>query len=612
MCGIAGWVDFCGQMRDVGETIRNMTESLMRRGPDAAGYWFSEYVALGHRRLIVVDPQGGKQPMTVQNGADTYVIIYNGELYNTEDVRRELKQNGHTFLGWSDTEVLLHAYIEWGEACPLKLNGIFAFAVWDGAREQLFLARDRIGVKPLFYTTRGSAFIFASELKALLKHPAVPAKITTEGLAEIFAMGPARTPGHGVFAGVNELKPGCSMLFDKDGAKHRQYWSLQSHEHEDDFETTVGTVRELVLDAVKRQLVSDVPLCVLLSGGLDSSAISAIAAEVYKKERGERLRTFSIDYVDNDKNFRASSFQPNADAPWVDIVSAYLDTDHEACFIDTPELVDALLPAVLARDLPGMADIDSSLLLFSRWVKQRATVGLSGECADEIFGGYPWFYKKTEAQTFPWSQHLDARIKMFSPELNERINPRAYVADRYAQALAEVPRAPTDSAEDVKMRELFYLNLTRWMPTLLDRKDKMSMYSGLELRVPFCDHRLVEYVWNVPWSMKFYKSREKGLLRHALSGLLPEDVLWRKKSPYPKTHNPNYIDALRRLTLRMLDDPSAPIRPFIDSQNVRKLALTINRETDIPWFGQLMNAPQLLAYLLQIDFWMKSFHVSIA
>ena len=611
MCGIAGWIDFSKVLTGEGDTVRAMTEALTRRGPDAEGFWSSTHALLGHRRLIVVDPEGGRQPMTLQSGGNTYVIVYNGELYNTEELRAELKLKGHAFRSWSDTEVLLHAFAEWKEACPEKLNGIFAFAVWDTNNKRLFLARDRIGVKPLFYARRGLALIFASELKALTKHPDVRPRVNAEGLSEIFALGPARTPGCGVFSGVSELRPGWSLVFDEGGMSQRPYWTLESREHTDDFDTTVEKVRSLVLDSVTRQLVSDVPLCVLLSGGLDSSAIAAIAAGVYQKERNEKIRTFSIDYVDNDKNFRPNAFQPNADAPWVTAVSEYLGTLHENCLIDTPELTGALFPAVLARDLPGMADVDSSLLLFSRWVKERATVGLSGECADEVFGGYPWFYKPFDARTFPWSQRLDARIKMFSPALLDLITPRDYVAARFEEALTEVPRLPGDTPGEERMRELFYLNLTRWMPTLLDRKDRMSMYSGLELRVPYCDHRIVEYVWNIPWAMKYYKDREKGLLRHALTGLLPDDVLWRKKSPYPKTHNPNYIDALSRLTLRLLEDKTSPLLPFIDIQNVLELALSVTSDTNIPWFGQLMNAPQLMAYLLQIDFWMREYGVTV-
>lgn len=612
MCGMVGWINFSERLTNESEILKSMAEQLVHRGPDASGFWFSEHAALGHRRLVVVDPDGGKQPMIGTRGSSSYVMVYNGELYNTEDIRKVLISKGYSFEGWSDTEVLLKAYIEWGEKCVQKLNGIFAFAIWDNDKEKLFMARDRIGVKPLFFCQKGSSFIFASEIKAILAHPKVSATVNREGLAEIFALGPARTPGHGVFSGVSELKPGYCMQVDRNGMRMQQYWSLISHGHEDSFEKTVDTVREFVYDAVRRQLVSDVPLCILLSGGLDSSAITAIASEVYKNENKEPIQTFSIDYEGNDQHFRASKFQPNADAPWVKKVSAYLGTRHASYLIDTPELVRALFPAVIARDLPGMTDVDSSLWLFSRWIKNQATVGISGECADEVFGGYPWFYNTASSiNTFPWSQRLDARMNLYSSELLNLIQPGEYVAQRYQEALDEVPRFAGDQPIDAKMRELFYLNLTRWMPTLLERKDRMSMAAGLELRVPFCDHRLVEYVWNVPWEMKNYQSREKGLLRLALTGLLPDDVLWRKKSPYPKTHNPSFIEAIRGLMVSILDDASSPLLPFINRQSVREMALSVKSDTNIPWFGQLMNAPQLLAFLIQIDFWLKEYRIVI-
>ncbi|MEL7656648.1 MAG: asparagine synthase (glutamine-hydrolyzing), partial [Bacillota bacterium] len=372
---------------------------------------------------VVVDPEGGKQPMIRKRGNDQYVLIYNGELYNTLEIRQDLISRGYVFEGWSDTEVLLNAYIEWGEKCLQRFNGIYAFAVWDDGRKRLFLARDRIGVKPLFYYHKNGTLLFASEIKAILAHPDVSPSLSQEGLAEIFALGPARTPGHGVFTGIHELKPGCCMEADKNGVRVKQYWSLDSHPHEEDFVHTVSRVRDLVYDAVKRQLISDVPLCTLLSGGLDSSAITSIASEVYQQEGKEPIRSFSIDYIGNQKYFQASEFQPNEDAPWVTKVSEYLGTRHSNCFIDTPELIEALFPAVLARDLPGMADVDSSLLLFSRWIKNHATVGLSGECADEVFGGYPWFYKPNDQNhIFPWSTRIYERLKLYSPELLDMIH----------------------------------------------------------------------------------------------------------------------------------------------------------------------------------------------
>lgn len=612
MCGITGFVNFTEDLTHENKPLEAMTEKLALRGPDASGFWLSEHAALGHRRLVVVDPAGGGQPMVRRRGEETYVLVYNGELYNTEDIRRELLRRGYVFEGWSDTEVLLDAYIEWGEECLARLNGIYAFAVWDASRERLFLARDRIGVKPLFCCRKGGTFLFASEFKALLAHPLVSPRLSPEGLAEVFVMGPARTPGHGVFEDIFELRPGYCMTVSRDRQQTRQYWKLQSHGHERTFGETADEVRHLVFDAVRRQLVSDVPLCVLLSGGLDSSTIAAIASEVCAQEGKGRLNTFSVDYAGNDRFFHASSLQPNADAPWVTKVSEYLGTDHSVCMIDTPDLVEALFPAVLARDLPGMTDVDSSLLLFSRWIKERATVGLSGECADEVFGGYPWFYDPGDSGTFPWSRRMSARLGMFSPELLDLTTPAEYLERRYREALDEVPRWAGDDQENARMRELFYLNLTRWMPTLLDRKDRMSMACGLELRVPFCDHRLVEYVWNVPWEMKNYRGREKGLLRQALTGLLPGDVLWRKKSPYPKTHNPAFLELVRGLTLELLDRGESPLLPFISARAVRGLALSMRSDTDIPWFGQLMNAPQLLAYLLQVDFWLREYHVTVA
>jgi len=612
MCGIAGFADVTRVLINEEEHIRTMAEKLRHRGPDAEGFWFSDHTMMGHCRLVVVDPEGGKQPMIRCRGENTFTMVYNGELYNTEDIRRELTAKGYFFEGWSDTEVLLTAYMEWGEKCLEKLNGIFAFAVWDAEKNRLFLARDRIGVKPLFYSQKGSTFFFASEIKALLAHPEISPAISREGLAEIFVMGPSRTPGHGVFSGISELRPGCAMSVGENGTKIWQYWSLISHEHEENFGHTVNSVRELVTDSITRQLVSDVPLCVLLSGGLDSSAITAVASGVYHEEGKDPLRTFSVDYVGNDKYFQVNEFQPNADAPWVKKVSDFLGSRHEICYIDTPDLVGALFPSVLARDLPGMTDVDSSLLLFSRWIKERSTVGISGECADEVFGGYPWFYNPADSEnTFPWSRRLKERLKLYSSELIDLVKPEEYMAQRYGEALDEVPRWSGDSPQEARMRTLFYLNLTRWMPTLLDRKDRMSMATGLELRVPFCDHRLVEYVWNIPWEMKNYRNREKGLLRQALTGFLPDDVLWRKKSPYPKTHNPAFLEAVRKLTLDMLDDPSSPILPFVSSQAVKNLTLAVRPDTNLPWFGQLMNAPQLMAYLLQVNYWLREYKIII-
>jgi asparagine synthase (glutamine-hydrolysing) len=391
------------------------------------------------------------------------------------------------------------------------------------------------------------------------------------------------------------------------------YWQLRSAEHEEDVERTAEKVRELLADTVERQLVSDVPICTLLSGGLDSSALTALAVNYYRRTNQGNVHTFSVDYVDNDKHFHAHDFQPNSDAPWIKRMNEYLSTVHHPKKFDTPELVQALEAAVLAKDSPGMADIDASLLLFCREIKKEATVAISGEAADEIFGGYPWFHREDalKAETFPWSLATGLRASLLSPELREKLRPQEYLGDRYAQAVAEVPLLSGEDEARKRMRRMSYLNITRFMPTLLDRKDRMSMAVGLEVRVPFCDHRLVEYVWNIPWEIKTAGTREKGILRKALEGVLPDDVLYRKKSPYPKTHNPNYLTAVRSLLLERLEDPTCPLKPLINETKVRELAAASDASSHLPWFGQLMSGPQLFAYLLQMDFWLRQYKVKL-
>ncbi|MDI6603704.1 MAG: asparagine synthase (glutamine-hydrolyzing) [Thermoanaerobacteraceae bacterium] len=612
MCGIAGWVNFDMDLSHQNKIITKMSETLFNRGPDSSGTWLTEHAAFAHRRLIVIDPEGGIQPMIKKCGNKTYVIVYNGELYNTYELRKELLSYGYAFESRSDTEVLLTSYIQWGSDCVKKLNGIFAFAVWDESENTVFLARDHLGIKPLFYTIKNGSFIFASEIKGILAHPYIDAEVDSEGLGEIFVMGPTRTPGNGIFRGINELKAGHYLVFNPNGLKTNCYWSLKSWPHKDDLKTTSEKIRYLLDDASKRQLVSDVPLCSLLSGGLDSTAISVFANEKLK-DLCNQLITYSVDYIGNDKYFMPNQFQPNTDADFVGRVSKELGTKHNYVFIDNEKLSYALIPALYAKDLPGMADIDSSLYLFLKEVKKGATVALSGEGADEIFGGYPWFKDKTaiETPTFPWIRMIDQRMKLLSPHIVEKIRPKEYLNDRYAEALKEVPKLTDENAFDSRMREIFYLNITRFLAMLLDRMDRMSMASGLEVRVPFLDYRLVEYVWNIPWKMKNLNDMEKGLLRHALKDDLPEEVIKRKKSPYPKTHNPVFRNTVRKWVNEILDDPASPLLQLVNKEEVAKLIETDAKEFDPAWFSQLMGGPQLFAYLVQVNTWLKDYKVKI-
>lgn len=484
MCGLIGWINTQMNISTEKYIIEKMTNTLSKRGPDSFGIYSSKYALLGHRRLSVVDPEGGGQPMIKAIGDNIYVIIYNGELYNTDEIRDKLKARGHVFKSYSDTEVLLTAYIEWGEDCVRYFNGIFAFGIWDENHQKLFIARDPLGVKPLFYTQKDSSFIFGSELKALLAHPEVKPIIDSGGILEIFGLGPARTPGNAVFKDINEVLPGHCLSFVEGKTRVREYWRLESKQHDDNLDTTVDRVRSLFVDAVERQMVSDVPLCTFLSGGLDSSAISAIAANYFKNKGAGTLNTYSIDYLGNDKYFKSDSFQPDSDSKYVDILSHYIESKHHNIMIDSAQLASALKQAVKASDLPGMADIDSSLYLFCKEVSKDATVALSGECADEIFGGYPWFREPEfiNATIFPWSRAVKERKRLLSKEFSN-LPMEEYVNSRYTETLSEVPRLEGETPEEHRMREISYLNIKWFMVTLLNRKDRMSMRNSLERRV---------------------------------------------------------------------------------------------------------------------------------
>lgn len=612
MCGIAGLVNFKKNIVQDKDILNNMIKTLEKRGPDAKGYYISPNVLLGHRRLIVVDPEGGLQPMTKIFEGKKYTLVYNGELYNTEDLRKELKAKGFTFDSYSDTEVLLTSYICWGKDCVNKLIGIFAFGVFDEDKREVFLARDQMGVKPLFYTVHDNTLVFGSEIKTLLADPRVKREIDMEGLTEIFGLGPATIPGSGVFKNIKEIAPANCLLVSGDGnIKKWEYWTVEAKEFHETAEEAIVHARELLIDAVKRQLVGDVPVCTFLSGGLDSSIISAIAAEEFRKQ-GKKLTTYAINYEDNEKYFKASLFQPTSDEYWSEEMAKFINSDHRKVVLNHSDLAAALRDAVISRDLPGMADIDSSMLLFCKEIRKDFVVGLTGECADEIFGGYPWFTRDEMfyLDTFPWSRFVNDRKAIVNKKL-KNMPLEELVRTQYEKSLSKVPHLDGESKRDYRMREVSYLNLKWFMVQLLTRKDRTSMYNGLEARVPFADIRLVDYAFNLPADVKLYKGREKGLLRAAFEGILPNDIIYRKKSPYPKTHNPVYTDIVCKMITEILDKKSSPIHEIIDEKVVREIILTKGELYKAPWYGQLMTGPQLLAFLIQVNIWLEEYNVNL-
>lgn len=581
MCGISGWVSYQRDLRPERPTVEAMNATMACRGPDAQGLWLDTHAALGHRRLAIIDLPGGVQPMSEHTPDGDVVLVYSGEAYNYTELRDELRRRGHSFHTDSDTEVVLRGYLEWGADLPEHLNGMFAFAVWDGRTDQLLLIRDRMGIKPLYYFATEDGVLFGSEPKAILANPLAPRTVGLDGLRELFSM--AKTPGHAIWAGMREVEPGTVVTVERAGLRTRPYWQLSAAEHTDTRQDTIARVRELLEDTVRRQLVSDVPRCVLLSGGLDSSAITALAAQQLRGK--ETVRSFAVDFVGQSENFIPDDLRATPDTPYVHDVVRHVGTDHQDIVLDPENLADPNVraAAVRARDLPlGLGDMDQSLLLLFRAIRKHSTVALSGESADEVFGGYAWFHDPAarDAGTFPWlaaleRQHGRGGGSLLDPELRERLDLPGYLAQRYQEALVQVPRL--DSEKDPlerRMREVCYLHLTRFVRMLLDRKDRLSMATGLEVRVPFCDHRLVEYVFNTPWSMKTFDGREKSLLRAATSELLPLSVVERVKSPYPSTQDPAYVTELQVQVRELLSSGNSPALDLLDRTRLQQITTT--------------------------------------
>ncbi|WP_290049885.1 asparagine synthase (glutamine-hydrolyzing) [Amycolatopsis solani] len=570
MCGIAGWVSYDADLTRRQEVVDAMTATMSCRGPDDEGTWVRRNVALGHRRLAIIDLPGGRQPMSVHTPNGDVAMVYSGEAYNFTELKEELTKLGHQWETDSDTEVVLHGYLQWGDAVVDHLNGMYAFAIWDERDDRLVMIRDRMGIKPFYYYPTKDGVLFGSEPKAILANPLAKKVVDLDGFREL--AGFTKRPGWSLWKDMEEVQPGTIVTVSREGIKTRTYWKLDAKKHTDDQETTVARVRELMTDIVNRQLVADVPRCVLLSGGLDSSAVTGLAA-ARLAEQGEQLRTFSVDFFGQEENFKPDEMRDTADSPFVRDVAQLVNSAHEDVMLNPGDLTDPeVRRAVLrARDIPaGLGDMDTSLYLLFKAIRGQSTVALSGESADEVFGGYRWFHdeKAVNADTFPWlafrTSMMDERASLYTPELVKSLDVESYVADQYKTAVASVDHLDGESALEARMRTICNLHLTRFVRMLLDRKDRASMAVGLEVRVPFCDHRLVEYVYNTPWSLKTFDGREKSLLRHATKHVLPESVAQRVKSPYPSTQDPGYAAALQQQVKEVLAEPKHEVFGLVD------------------------------------------------
>lgn len=585
MCGICGWIDFDRDLGapDARRELADMTATMARRGPDGQGTWIDGPAALGHRRLAIIDIDGGGQPMTLQeDGRPALVLVYTGETYNYRELRQRLAALGHRFDTSSDTEVVLHAHREWGQRDPRtavsELNGMFAYALWDTAKRELLLIRDRLGVKPLYYYPTEHGVLFGSEPKAILANGLAERTMDADGLRRTLCSVVA-DPYNTVLRGMREVRPGHIVRVTRDGIQQMTYWRLTDRGHTDDVPTTVRRVRELLEDTIQRQLIADVPLCTLLSGGLDSSALTALAARF----SDERIRSFALDFVGYTDNFTPDPTRATPDGPYVQEVARFVGTDHTDITLSADELMDPNVRAATlhARDLPlTLGNLDSSLYLLFRAIRQHSMVALSGEAADEVFGGYPEFHDlaHVRADTFPWLANwapvVDTGRQCIDPGLFQKLDFPGYLDEQYRRALAEVPALTGPASADPherRMREVCYLFLTRHLPMLLDRQDRVSMALGLEVRVPYCDHRLVEYVFGTPWGHKAFDGREKSLLRAATADLLPKSVVQRVKSAYPAIHDPTYDRMLRTRFTALLNDRNAAVAPLLFVEGSRAL-----------------------------------------
>lgn len=616
MCGIAGFYNpdaaYTAEKQKWQQVLEEMNRTQKRRGPDDEGTYLSSLCGLAHVRLKIIDLHTGQQPMIKKDGDRECVIIFNGEIYNMKALKDELLSEGADFTTTSDTEVILVGYMRYGQEFIKKLNGIFAIALWDSHTGRIQLFRDRLGVKPLFYTLKNKTLVFSSELKGLFAYPGINPILDRDGLCEIFALGPAKSYGKGVFKDILEVLPGHCVTYDRSACTTDEaYWQLESRPHEDSMQETIEKTAWLVEDAVKMQMLSDIPISTFLSGGLDSSLVTAICSKELKKQ-GKILNTFSFDFKDNNRYFKSNSFQPSQDRPYAEQMVAFAGTNHHFLECSNQEQLEYLYKSVDARDLPCMADVESSMLYFCSKVTAYNKVTLTGECADEIFGGYPWFHSREAFQTnaFPWSMRMEPRQILLDDAFIHSLNMEEYAKAAYEKTIRETPLLPEDTPEEKRRREIAYLNLKWFMQTLLDRMDRTSMYNGLEARVPLADHRIVEYVFNVPWHMKCPDGIVKGLLRHAGEKFLPQDILWRRKSPYPKTYDPGYEKMLGDCLKEVLSDPSAPVRALLDTKKVHAF-LSSPSDYGCPWYGQLMAGPQMLAYMLQVNYWLEKYKIQI-
>ncbi len=611
MCGICGYVQKEKILNN--DKITAMKNAIINRGKNENNTIVLNNVALGHARLSIIDLKNGQQPLKREFNGNTYIISYNGELYNTNLLRNILISSGYTLTTESDTEVMLYLYIEFKEKMLKFINGIYAFAIYDENEKTVFLAKDRLGIKPLFYTQKGDTLYFSSEIKGILASGDISPIVTRAELIEMFALGPAHSPGKTYFKDIYELEAGHYAYFKDGKLEIKKYWDLIEKKNIDSDDEVIQNIKYLVTDSTKRQLVSDVGASCMLSGGLDSSILTKLASDnIYN------LKTYSIDYENNDNDFTPNSYQQTKDSDYVKIMTNYLNVKHKNIIVSDEDLYNNLLECVICRDMPGMADIDSSMYVFCREIKNNnEKVILSGECSDEIFGGYPWFYKEhlKSAPGFPWALSENLRQNLAKDGLLNNYDITNYIKQKKQETLKDINHISLDNFEN-EFKEINYLTIKYFMNTLLERTDRTSMRHSLEVRVPYADHRIFEYVYNVDAKLKLGLRNstnvcEKYILKQAFAKELPNEITNRKKSPFPKTYSKKYLALLENKLIEILDNPSSKILEIINKDFVYNMIKTHGSDLKENLFGQLMTYPQTIAFLIQIEYWLDIYNIKI-
>ncbi len=566
---------------------------------------FSEYKS---KRAVLSAFSIEPLPLSLCLDGTKYTIVYDGEIYNIDEIKSYLSAK-YNFSGKeSVAEILLILYHICGNAFLKHINGVFSIAIWNEANYELILARDRFGIKPLYYTFINDTLVFSSEIKGILASGMVKPELTIDGICHLLGIGPNVEQGNGILKDIFELLPATLASFNLYGFKIYKYWELKSAFHTDSLEDTVDKVYLLTCEAIKRQIKNkEGKLCCFLSGGLDSSIITAITAKEYKE-----LNTFSIEYTGNDEYFEPNEYQPDSDISYINKMSEFFGTKHKIIKISSEDLKELLPEALIARDHPGMGDIDSSLFMFCREVGKSFDYAMSGECADEVFGGYPWFHRSEDfaSDTFPWSKNIGLRESILNKKTLSGEALKEYIDKIYNTSVKEVPIFYPDSKEEKRRREIAYLNLNWFMYSLGERSERIGCKNGLNIQMPFADYKLIEYVFNIPWEFKAHGGREKGLLRKCFTKDLPEEIVLRKKSPYPKTHNPIFEEIIKEQLKEVLSCSDRRIFSIIDKDSIISL---MNEKSDYakPWFGQLMALPQLYAYLIQLDCWLEKYDINL-